>query len=249
MPLHSSDLSHCNILDLGHDSPGSVNFLLNVVAGVGGGRLLGIPWHVFPLIRAFVKERIALSSFLCYNCCYPTAFWGTGSQVDTSPLREDNLDRVFGCHCSGWQKDALGTLYCSDSQTVSALQQEIFDLRKVSSGSWGENQESSDYLLHIQFSRIAISIDNRGMAHYGDNAGIMDIKKNLRRLHEMTAIGVLDNKEMAKEIKGIGESVSRTSLDISNLGARTDDIESNMCELLGRVERIEEDLEKFISMN
>ena len=239
MPLHSSDLSHCNILDLGHDSPGSVNFLLNVVAGVGGGRLLGIPCHVFPLIRAFVKERIALSSFLCCNCCYPTAFWGTGSQVD----------RVLGCHCSGWQKDALGTLYCSDSLTVSALQQEIFDLRKVSSGSWGENQDSLDYLLHIQFSRIAISTDNRGMAHYGDNAGLMDIKKNLRRLHEMTAIGVMDNKEMAKEIKGIGESVSRTSQDISNLGARTDDIESNMRELLGRVERIEEDLEKFISMN
>ena len=87
------------------------------------------------------------------------------------------------------------------------------------------------------------------MARYEDNAGLMDIKKNLRRLHEMTAIGVMDNKAMAKEIKGIGESVSRTLLDISNLGANTDDIESNMRELLGRVERIEEDLEKFISMN
>ena len=87
------------------------------------------------------------------------------------------------------------------------------------------------------------------MAHYGDNAGLMDIKKNLRRLHEMTAIGVMDNKEMAKEIKGMSETVSRISLDISNLGARTDDLESNMRELLGRVERIEEELEKFISMN
>ena len=87
------------------------------------------------------------------------------------------------------------------------------------------------------------------MAHYGENAGLMDIKKNLRRLHEMIAIGVMDNKEMAKEIKGMSETVSRISLDISNLGARTDDLKSNMRELLGRVERIEEELEKFISMN
>ena len=74
------------------------------------------------------------------------------------------------------------------------------------------------------------------MAHYGENDGLMDIKKNLRRLHEMTAIGVMDNKEMAKDIKSMSETVSRTSLDISNLGARTDDLESNMRELLGRIE-------------
>ena len=65
----------------------------------------------------------------------------------------------------------------------------------------------------------------------------------------MTSIGVMDNKEMAKDIKSMSETVSCTSLDISNLGARTDDLESNMHELLGRIERIEEDLEKFISMN
>ena len=47
---------HSNFLELSHGSPGSVNFLLNVVAGVGGGRLLGIPWQELPLIRAFVKE-------------------------------------------------------------------------------------------------------------------------------------------------------------------------------------------------
>ena len=130
----------------------------------------------------------------------------------------------------------MGTLYCSDSLSVSTLQQEIVGLWSVSTGCCGENQDSSDYPLHTQFSRIAITADSRGMAHYGDNAGLMDIKKNLRRLHEMTAIGVMDNKEMAKEIKGMSETVSRISLDISNLGARTDDLESNMCELLGRVE-------------
>ena len=87
------------------------------------------------------------------------------------------------------------------------------------------------------------------MAHFGDNAGLLDIKKNLRRLYEMTAIGVMDNKEMAKEIKSMSETVSRTSLEVSNNDARTEDLESNLRELLGRVERIEEDLEKLISMN
>ena len=54
---------------------------------------------------------------------------------------------------------------------------------------------------------------------------------------------------MAKEIKSMSETVSRTSLEVSNNGARTEDLESNLRELLGRVERIEEDLEKLISMN
>ena len=39
------------------------------------------------------------------------------------------------------------------------------------------------------------------MAQAGENTGLKDIKKNLRRLYEMTAIGIMDNKEMAKEIK------------------------------------------------
>ena len=73
--------------------------------------------------------------------------------------------------------------------------------------------------------------------------------KNLRRIYELTAIGVKDNRDMAKEIKEMSETVSRTSQDVSNNGARTDDLESNLLELLGRVERIEEDLQKLVSMN
>ena len=121
MSPHCLDSLHCNLLDLGHGSPGSMNFLLNVVGGVGSGRLQGIPWHELPLIRAFVKERLALTAFFSCNCSYPSASWGTGSHVDTSPFREDRLDKVLGCLCSGWQKDALGTLYCSNSLSVSAL--------------------------------------------------------------------------------------------------------------------------------
>ena len=76
------------------------------------------------------------------------------------------------------------------------------------------------------------------MAHPGDHVGMLDIKKNLRRLYEMTTIGVMDNKEMAKEIKSMIEIVTYTSLQVSNHDARIDDNESNLRELLGKVDRI-----------
>ena len=47
----------------------------------------------------------------------------------------------------------------------------------------------------------------------------------------------------------MGETVSYTSLQISNHDARIDDTESNLWELLGKVDRIQEDLEKLIIMN
>ena len=87
------------------------------------------------------------------------------------------------------------------------------------------------------------------MAQAGDNARIMDIKKNLRRLYEMVAIGVMDNKEIAREIKSMGETVSYTSLQISNHDSRIDDNESNLREMMGKVDRIQEDLERLITMN
>ena len=36
------------------------------------------------------------------------------------------------------------------------------------------------------------------MAQEGENAGLMDIKKNLRRLYELLSISVMDNREMAR---------------------------------------------------
>ena len=66
------------------------------------------------------------------------------------------------------------------------------------------------------------------MAQAGESAGIMDIKKNLQCLYEMLAISVMDNKEMAREVKSMGETVSYTSLQISNHEARIDDNESNL---------------------
>ena len=103
--------------------------------------------------------------------------------------------------------------------------------------------------LYRQFACIEITADSGRMAQAGDNAGILDIKKNIRRLYEMLAIGVMDNKEIAREIKSMGETMSYTSLQISNHDSQIDDNESNLRELMGKVDRIQEDLERFITMN
>ena len=92
--------------------------------------------------------------------------------------------------------------------------------------------------LHSQFACIEISADSGRMAQAEDNVGIMDLKKNLRRLYEMVAIGVMDNKEIAWEIKSMGETVSYTSLQISNHDSWIDDNESNLREMMGKVDRI-----------
>ena len=103
--------------------------------------------------------------------------------------------------------------------------------------------------LHNQFACLKIFAEAESMEQAGDNAGIMDIKKNLRRLYEMVVIGVMDNKEMAKEVKRMGETVSYTSLQISNHDSRIDDNESNLREIMGKVDKIQEDLERLIAMN
>ena len=87
------------------------------------------------------------------------------------------------------------------------------------------------------------------MAQPGDNAGIMDLKKNLRRMYELLAISVMDNKEMVKEVKSMSETVSYTSLQISNHDSCIDDNESNLREIMGKVDRIQEDLQSFMAMN
>ena len=47
----------------------------------------------------------------------------------------------------------------------------------------------------------------------------------------------------------MGEVVSYTSLQISNHDARIDDNESNLGEMMGKVDRIQEDLQCLIIMN
>ena len=65
----------------------------------------------------------------------------------------------------------------------------------------------------------------------------------------MLSIGIMDNKEIAREVKSMGETVSYTSLQINNHDARIDDNESNLREIMGKVDRIQEDLQRLINMN
>ena len=49
------------------------------------------------------------------------------------------------------------------------------------------------------------------MERPGENEGLADLKVNIRRLYEMVAIGIMDNKEIAKEVKNLVDVVGYTS--------------------------------------
>ena len=48
--------------------------------------------------------------------------------------------------------------------------------------------------IHNHLTRLSISAEATRMAQDGEWAGLMDIKKNLRRLYELLAISVMDTK-------------------------------------------------------
>ena len=90
----------------------------------------------------------------------------------------------------------MGTLVCSKRHGGSVLQQELIVLSRFLSFPLVEISDSALVArpLHSQFACIEIFAEAGKMSQAGDNAGILDIKKNPRRLYEMTAIGVMDNK-------------------------------------------------------
>ena len=97
----------------------------------------------------------------------------------------------------------MGTLVCKERQSKegSSLQQEIKVLSYILSGLSAENQAcvlaGSVRALHSTFARIYISTGIGRMSQASDNAGIMDVKNNLRCLYEMIVIGIMDNQEIA----------------------------------------------------
>ena len=153
---------------------------------------------------------------------------------------------VLGCHCSGWQEGAVGTLVWRGElhKELLALGLCIFHSQEAS-----QTNEPDIPGLLTQLERVSISSQASNMAQTGDSAGIMDLKKNLRRMYELLAISVMDNKEMAKEVKSMSETVSYTSQQISNHDSRIDDNESNLREIMGKIDRIQEDLQSFMAMN
>ena len=65
----------------------------------------------------------------------------------------------------------------------------------------------------------------------------------------MMSIGIMDNKALVQEVKHMAKVVSYTSYQISNHDSRIDDTESNLREMMGKVDRIQEDLQHLVNMN
>ena len=123
----------------------------------------------------------------------------------------------MGCNCSGWKEGAVGTLSCRSKKDRDSLLREISILNSVLGdfycGVQAQDFEGVVQDLHNSFSKIALDFHNprQGkMDPANENAGIANLKKNLRRLYEMMAIGIMDNKEIAQEVKNMGEVVSYT---------------------------------------
>ena len=102
--------------------------------------------------------------------------------------------------------------------------------------------------LSLNLASLSSGQDQR-MDRAGENTGLTDLKENLRRLYEMVAIGIMDNKETTKEIKNLVDVVGYTSYHISNHDAKIDDNEMNLKEIMGKVDCIQEDLQRLVQMN
>ena len=83
----------------------------------------------------------------------------------------------------------------------------------------------------------------------GDNEGLTDLKVNIRRLYEMVSIRIMDNRETDKEVKNLVDVVGYTSYQNGNHDAKIDDNEMNLKEIMGKVNRIQEDLQRLVQMN
>ena len=96
---------------------------------------------------------------------------------------------------------------------------------------------------------VSLSSDQEKIDRAGENTGLADLKANIRCLYEMVAIGIMDNRETTKEVKNINDVVGYTSYHISNHDARIDDNEINLKEIIGKVDCIQEDLQRLVQMN
>ena len=74
MPLHCEVMHSLSNSDAfgSHDRS---RFLQEVVTGIEGGHLHGIPWQVLPSTRSFVKERLALAALSNCRCNFTFVLW------------------------------------------------------------------------------------------------------------------------------------------------------------------------------
>ena len=65
----------------------------------------------------------------------------------------------------------------------------------------------------------------------------------------MVATGIMDSREISKKVKNLVDVIGYTCYQIINHDARIDDNEMNLKEIIGKVDRILEDLQRLVQMN
>ena len=112
--------------------------MLAIISGVDEGIVQGIPWESLPLTRVFIKERLALATFLTYYFSPQASvpLWHLNSGVGLSiPIDGHSFiastNLIFGCNCSGWKEGAVDTLSCSSKKDRHSLLREISILNLV----------------------------------------------------------------------------------------------------------------------
>ena len=122
---------------------------------------------------------------------------------------------ILGCNCSGCKEGVVGTLSCRSKKDRDSLLQELNTLKSIL-GGFSVDDQAQEFAgairaLHSNFSRITISPIQGRMDQANENVGLAYLKKNIRCLYKMMAIGIMDKKEIAQEVKSMGEVVSYTS--------------------------------------
>ena len=71
---------------------------------------------------------------------------------------------------------------------------------------------------------------------------LIDLKINIQGLSDFVAIEITDNKENYTEVKQLVEDVRYVSYQTSCHDSRIHDNEMNLKEIMGKIDRIQEDL-------
>ena len=87
------------------------------------------------------------------------------------------------------------------------------------------------------------------MDHGKIGEGIIDLKRNIQCLSDFMEVGIVDNRESAKVVKQLGEDVRYVSYQINSHDSIIDDNEINLKEMMGKIDHIQEDLQKLVQMN
>ena len=223
------------------------------VSGRAEGSLHSLPWQELQITRSEVEERLVIAALP--PCLCEKLSWLQIINSGKDPPAGLGRGLVIGCMCIGWRKDEAGPLICAKVEELQ-LQKELQVLRSCCDRNWASGIQVqfqlTGKLIHAtqpQLARISRLSAADSMAQSGDNVGMADLKKNLRRIYELLSASVMDNREMAKVIKKMEDTVCYTSNQISNHDSRIDDTESNLRELMGTVEKIHEDLQRLVSLN